>query len=284
MQPKNHILYLCGGLQSGGTTLISWCFLQRADMDGILDANNDIFAEVPTSLPSPFAWIKTTIGSFRLAEQVEYFQDLGWTVRPLLVCRDVRESYASLRTKRYARNGTTAEDPPLRLRFRRFREDWELFRTNDWPILRYEQFLLDPEETLNSACAQLQLPWDDAMLTWPKAKADIFDTRHGNDTFRQNCGRGLWDSLKPPRGLSHPLVIPASEHLWLENEFAHFNQVNGYPAQLPLAADAEDENGDLPDFSVSRRVHWRKSQVPLQFVMHQVARWFREGKINATKD
>ena len=43
------------GLQSGGTTLISWCFLQRADTDGILDANNDVFADLPPSLPSPFA-------------------------------------------------------------------------------------------------------------------------------------------------------------------------------------------------------------------------------------
>ena len=36
MRTKDRILYLCAGLQSGGTTLISWCFLQRSDMDGIL--------------------------------------------------------------------------------------------------------------------------------------------------------------------------------------------------------------------------------------------------------
>ena len=106
-------------MQSGGTTLVSWCFLQRKDMDGILDANNDVFADLPPSVARPFAWIKTTIGSFRVSEQIDYFRDLGWTVRPLLICRDVREAYASLRRKQYARNGTTAEDPPLRLRLRR---------------------------------------------------------------------------------------------------------------------------------------------------------------------
>jgi hypothetical protein len=188
MPTRNPILYLCSGLQSGGTTLVSWCFLQRADMDGILDANNDMFADISPALKTPYAWIKTTIGSFRTSEQIAYFQDRGWTVRPLLVCRDVREAYASLRTKRYGSNGTTAEDPPLRLRCRRFREDWELFHAQGWPILRYDRFLLDPEEVLAEACTKLKLPWDDAMLTWPKPKSAIFDTRHGNETFRQNCG------------------------------------------------------------------------------------------------
>jgi hypothetical protein len=274
MRSKNRVLYLCAGLQSGGTTLISWCFLQRADMDGILDANNDVFADLPMALPSRFAWIKTTIGSFRVSEQIDYFQDLGWSVRPLLVCRDVRAAYASLRNKPYGRNGTTAEDPPLRLRLRRFREDWELFRAKNWPILRYERFLLDPEEVLAAACAQLQLPWDDAMLTWPKPKAAIFDTRHGNETFRRNCGHSLWASLKPVRSRSHQLVMPASEHLWLEDEFAHFNQVNGYSAHLPLSADVDEEAGDIPTFDVTRRAQWRPRKVPLRSLLHQVAQWF----------
>src|SRR5688500_13338903 len=120
MVAQNRLLYLCVGTQSSGSTLISWCFLQRRDMDGILDADNDIFAEIPQPLRAPLAWVKTTISSFRICEQIAYFHEAGWTVRPLLVCRDVREVYASLRTKPYGRNGTSAEDPPLRLRLRRF--------------------------------------------------------------------------------------------------------------------------------------------------------------------
>ena len=273
MPDKDRVLYLCAGLQSGGTTLISWCFLQRADMDGILDANNDMLADIPPSLKTPYAWIKTTIGSFRTSEQVAYFQDLGWTVRPLLVCRDVREAYASLRTKRYGRNGTTAEDPPLRLRFRRFREDWELFHAKHWPVLHYDQFLLDPEEILAQACGKLDLPWDDAMLTWPKPKSAIFDTRHGNATFRQSCGGSLWNSLKPGKP-AHQLVLPAGEQLWLENEFAHYNQVNGYLAKLPSPSAVYADDCDVPCFSETRRVQWRQQQVPLQYLLHRVARWF----------
>jgi hypothetical protein len=286
MRIKDRVLYLCAGLQSGGTTLISWCFLQRTDMDGIFDANNDVFADIPTSIHSPFAWLKTTIGSFRLSEQIDYFEDLGWTVRPLLICRDVREAYASLRTKPYCRNGTTAEDPPLRLRFRRFREDWELFRANGWPILRYEQFLLDPEEVLAETCAKLHLPWDDAMLTWPKPKTAILDMRHGNRTFRQSCGNNLWESLNPGQKSADRLAIPVSEHIWLENEFARFNQDNGYPAHIPLAPSVNGEDGDLPRFDATRRVKWRRPrmalpQVPLRYLRKRVARWFTkdEGRV-----
>ncbi len=41
-QPAEKSLLLCGGLQSSGTTLISYCFLQRGDTDGVLDADNDL--------------------------------------------------------------------------------------------------------------------------------------------------------------------------------------------------------------------------------------------------
>ena len=59
--------------------------------------------------------------------------------------RDVRDTWASLLVKPYGVNGFTAEDPPLRLRFRRFKEDWELFQARDWPILRYESLLENHE-------------------------------------------------------------------------------------------------------------------------------------------
>jgi len=37
--PPEKALILCGGLQSSGTTLVSYCFLQRGDTDGVLDAD-----------------------------------------------------------------------------------------------------------------------------------------------------------------------------------------------------------------------------------------------------
>ena len=42
MGDRTNVLYLCGGLQSSGSTLVSWCFLQRPDMDGVLDADSDL--------------------------------------------------------------------------------------------------------------------------------------------------------------------------------------------------------------------------------------------------
>ena len=83
-------------LQSSGSSLVSWCFLQRADTDGVLDANNDVICDPPASLDSRYAWYKTTIGSFRLTEQVDCARAAGYEVRPLLVVRDVRAVWASL--------------------------------------------------------------------------------------------------------------------------------------------------------------------------------------------
>src|SRR5688572_25042630 len=99
-------LYLCAGPQSSGSTLVSWCFLQRADTDGILDARNDVLPDL-AGIASPRAWCKLTISCFRLREMAAHYQDEGWLVRPLLVVRDVRAVFNSMLTKKYSRNGVT---------------------------------------------------------------------------------------------------------------------------------------------------------------------------------
>src|SRR5277367_460357 len=96
-------LYLCGGLQSSGSTLISWCFLQRSDMDGVLDARFDMLPTLP-HMTAPRSWCKFTIACFRFSEVAEQFQFDGWTVKPLLVVRDVRSVFNSLIQKSYGRN------------------------------------------------------------------------------------------------------------------------------------------------------------------------------------
>src|SRR5581483_6442587 len=127
-------LYLCGGLQSSGSSYISWCFLQRQDMNGYFDANNDILKDILPTIGQPHVWYKTTISCFRLTELIAYYEDAGWDVYPILVIRDVRKVWNSLVRKKYGKNGTTAEDPPLRLRFRRFKEDWQYFKEKKLPI------------------------------------------------------------------------------------------------------------------------------------------------------
>ena len=53
--PTEKALVLCGGLQSSGTTLVSYCFLQRGDTDGVLDADNDLLPALDPQLARPFA-------------------------------------------------------------------------------------------------------------------------------------------------------------------------------------------------------------------------------------
>jgi hypothetical protein len=65
MRSRNR-LFLCAGMQSSGSTSVSWFFLQRADMNGVLDADNDILPSISPDLGQPHVWYKTTISSFRL--------------------------------------------------------------------------------------------------------------------------------------------------------------------------------------------------------------------------
>lgn len=221
-------LYLAAGLQSGGTTLVSWCFLQRADMDGVLDLPHDALQPLPL-VETPATWAKLTIACFRFHEVAEFYRWYGCEVRPLLVVRDVRRVYASLRKKWYGMDGTTAEDPPLRLRLSRFLEDWREFRANDWPILRYESLVADPESALRDLCGKLGLAWDDAMLTWPKPVTGIADAGSGNSTFFRSLAQGgAAAALIRSKGEQPPQGIPDNELAWIAEHFGEYNEINGY--------------------------------------------------------
>jgi hypothetical protein len=261
------VLHLCAGTQSSGSTLVSWCFLQRADMNGVLDGENDLLP-VPPSVAGAFVWYKTTISCFRLSELIAHYQDEGWSVRPLLVVRDVRRVWASLSRKHYGRNGTTAEDPPLRLRLRRFKEDWELFRREHRPMVRYEDMMAEPEKTLRATCTQLQLPWDDAMLTWPKDPKLIASTRHGNETFHASLGQGLRQSIRTPGARGETIDIPPADLEWLESEFREFNAVNGYPSRLEVSRDGSNgRHRAVPNFQVTRRYKWEIRRKPFRWLL-----------------
>ena len=205
-----------------------------------------------------------------LSELVTHYQDDGWHVRPLLVVRDVRHVWASLCQKPYGKNGNTAEDPPLRTRLHRFKEDWELFQKNGWPMLRYESFVTEPLPTLQRACEQLGLPWDEAMITWPKQRTEVTNTRHGNQTFRESRAQGLLASLRPTKDSLPPGAIPPADLAWMEAEFAEFNRQNGYPAQLAIPHVAADGiERAIPSFGVTRRFKWELRRKPLAWLGHQ---------------
>jgi hypothetical protein len=245
-------LFVCAGLQGSGSTFVSWCFLQRADLDGVLDGQCDLLPELPRERRPTWFWYKSTISAFRLRDMVCYFADEGWHVRPLLVARDVRSVFHSLVAKPYGRNGVTAEEPPLRPRFLRFRDDWELARSAGWPVVRYESLLCRPEPVLREACARRGLPWDPGMMEWPKRPGQIAFPWHGSETFRANRARTLAASLRPELGPVRVERVPAADLAWLEREFAEYNRVLGYPARVAAQSAA------FPERSVPRFAHTRR--------------------------
>ena len=265
-------LYLCAGLQSSGSTVVSWCFLQRADMDGVFDARNDILPDIP-DVSTPLAWCKITISSFRFSEMKAYYEDQGYTVHPLLVVRDVRAVFNSLLKKHYGSNGITAEEPPLRMRMRRFKEDWELFRTNGWPTIRYETLVVEPEATLRKAVDELRLAWDEGMMSWPKRKEQIAAPRHGSPTFRQSLGGSFKETVKPSLAELRVGNVPPEDLEWLEREFEEFNRTSGYVEHAPApTTGARDplETRAVPRWENTRR--YRKTQRPFTKFQTAVSR------------
>jgi len=264
-------LYLCGGLQSSGSTLVSWCFLQRSDMNGVLDGDSDILPELDLQVRDDLLWHKTTISSFRLNEVVQYFEDYGWHVRPLLIIRDVRKGWALLAGKPYGINGVTAEDPPLRLRLRRFLSDWELFRDRGWPILRYESLLTDPEGTLRRTCEGLHLPWDEGMVWWRKGIQEIASAAHGNRTFWATRDSNLRETIAKHVERFNPDVVAADDWAWLEEVFGEFNTVSQYPIHIEgPRCGVPRLTRCFPQFDVTRRFKWELRSRPVRWLLSAV--------------
>jgi hypothetical protein len=261
-------LYLCGGLQGSGSTLVSWCFLQRSDMDGVLDADNDLLPFLDPRLGTPHAWYKSNVGSFRMSELVRHYGDLGWDVYPLLVVRDLRDLWASLVGGSYAANGITAEDPPLRMRLRRFAEDCSDFAHAGWTIIKYESLIATPEPILRTACQQLDLPWDKAMLRWPKMPAQIADCRRKDQSFWNVPHDSLISTVGHYQQQTTPKPIPAVDLQWLEHEFRDFNELNGYPVRREDPATGEFRDKRLaPSFEVTRRYRWEARRKPIRWLL-----------------
>lgn len=245
-------LFLCGGLPSSGSTLVSWCFLQRPDTDGVLDAINDVLPELP-QVQAPNLWCKTTIGSFRFLETIEHFTDLGYDVKPILMVRDLRNVFNSLLNKPYSANGTTAEEPPLRLRMRRFLSDWRALR-NRATIIQYEALIGSPDTVLRDACTQLGLDWSGDMLIWPKAPHEIADASHGSPTFRATRGNSFVATVDSSMADLHVQRIPKEDLEWLNAEFAEFNATYGYPLKVPRSVCKSNPAGRAePTFANTRR-------------------------------
>jgi hypothetical protein len=233
-------MILCAGLQSGGSTLFSWCFLQRRDTNGALNMPNDIIRTSFEKVTEPILWVKMTIGAFRSLDVYETYRDMGWRPEPLLFVRDVRATYASLMKKSFGANGNTAEDPPLRVRFRRFLCDWELFRERGWPIVRFEDFIEDERAILMRTCRDLSLDWDEGMVSWPKQLSEIAYVDAIPKTFERSLGKGSLSAAKLSGKTQIRIEnLPRTELDWVEETFAAFNRFHGYPDRVSHLAGGE---------------------------------------------
>jgi hypothetical protein len=233
-------MILCAGLQSGGTTLISWCFLQRRDTNGVLDMPHDIIQTSFDKVREPVVWCKMTVGAFRWLDVSQTYRDLGWNPEPLLIVRDARAAYASLMKKDWGFNGTTAEEPPLRMRFRRFLEDWDWFRANNWPVMKYEDLIQDARRALMGTCQCLRLNFDEGMFAWPKRLSDIAYVGSGqNETFARSIEQGSLPAAQI-NDLAKTQIdsLPQSELDWLERAFTDFNSFHQYPAHVSTYQEA----------------------------------------------
>jgi hypothetical protein len=217
---SSRLLYLCAGTQSSGSTLISWCFLQRPDMDGVLDARFDMLPQMPANLSGSLAWCKFTIACFRMSEVMDYFADEGWEIKPLLVVRDARSVFNSLITKKYGRN--------------------------------YEDLAVDALGTIRKSCQQLGVAYDDAMNTWPKPLEQIADATFGNETFIQTRGGTFEQTVDPSLFKIKTANIPPEDLEWLEHRFAAMNRAMNYPEHVPPQAPATPSRA-IPKFENTRR-------------------------------
>jgi len=231
--PQN--LILATGMQSGGTTLVSWCFLQNPLLDGMLDMASDRIQVDFQRVQTPWVWVKMTNYSFRWSEVAEIYSLYGFNVKPLLIVRDPYRSYASLKYKWYGRNSLTAEDPPLILRFRRFFEDWQIFIDNNWPIIQFEQFLEAPESELRRVCAELELNYSDDMLDWPKPIDELAYVSQPNHTFSEQLNKTK-GALKLTSAGLEPVALTLEEVSWIEHELAPLLKQYNYDRPALLAA------------------------------------------------
>jgi hypothetical protein len=108
------------------------------------------------------------------------------------------------------------------------------------------------------------LPWDEAMVTWPKRESDLALPIHGNKTFKATRASSLPETVRPEHGQVRTARIPPADLRWLEREFAEFNRVNGYPANVP-------QEGEWPDADARAIPRFENTLRPKKSVMQRLS-------------
>ena len=118
-----------------------------------------------------------------------------------------------------------------------------------WPIVRFEDLVLDAHLTLTGVCQALDLTWDDAMLTWPKPIEAVAYSTNANATFTRSIrAGGFAASVLPDRAEWRCDAVPPGEMHWFDRTFSEYNAYHGYP----MTMSAPDDTGGSAEVSPPR--------------------------------
>lgn len=200
---KVESIILLEGLQSGGSTLVSACFLQHPNANGILDlfhfsAMHNFFRchrrqilKSGFTFKAPDLVVKFTCGHYNVHEMLKSFTAYEERIVPVAIVRDPRSvvsswlrRFGSLENVYSGYTGKSGNfwDTPIKPwdRIARFCDDLKWYKDNGHPIITYEKLCINPEQTLMKACEQIGLPYSRDMITWPKPDHDMLNTGGGN--------------------------------------------------------------------------------------------------------
>ncbi|WP_147291825.1 hypothetical protein [Alteromonas aestuariivivens] len=171
----------------------------------------------------PVTWVKMTTISFTWQEVAEVYSLQGYQVFPLLIVRNPFDAWVSLKSKWYGLNSTTAEDPPLILRFRRFLRDWEWFVSQGHPIINFETFVANPKDALQEACKSLPIDYHEFMTEGETKLKDIAYVSESNQSFLSSLTKGVSQQIA-----SKTKSISSEEAQWLTSNFSEIITAYGY--------------------------------------------------------
>ncbi len=233
-------MILATGLQSGGTTVVSGAFLKHPDLDGILDMASDRIDTNLRLVNSPVTWVKMTTISFTWREVAEIYQMQGYDIHPLMIVRNPYDVWASLKTKWYGINSVTAEDPPLVLRFRRFLSDWNWFRKQNKTIICFEEFILNPVQTLETACKSLPIEYIESLVNDRVKLDDIAYVSESNQSFMESLGTGVSSKIA-----THKKRLSESEYNWITESYKDVIKHYGYENNHQVYKDSSELGDEI---------------------------------------
>lgn len=204
-------LRLLIGLQSGGSSLLSYCICRHSKVQGVFDGFHDRLISVNFLEANSINFIKFTCASYSPSEVISYYESAGYAVSAVILTRSLDEVYQSLKTKPYGYSSVYSDFPPLFIRFLRFTSfATGLFNVENQKIkfVDYDEFLKKPRHCLEEILRFYGFSFCPRVIEFYDKDADNFLT-NGNESFKKSIGlniestilnynvRGVRDGLMP---------------------------------------------------------------------------------------